>query len=92
MTIATPQTDLTVDEIALGNGEVWLRDDREGIFAGVSSGAVVHVARRIAAELDEDAEAGGRRCAKVCREGCGRRESRNGHRWSSSIHGEPHRP
>jgi cysteine synthase/molybdopterin converting factor small subunit len=29
--------------------------DREGIFAGVSSGAVVHVARRIAAELDEDA-------------------------------------
>ena len=29
--------------------------DREGIFAGVSSGAVVHVARRIAGELDEDA-------------------------------------
>ena len=29
--------------------------DREGVFAGVSSGAVVHVARRIAAELDEDA-------------------------------------
>ena len=29
--------------------------DREGIFAGVSSGAVVHVARRIAAELNEDA-------------------------------------
>jgi [CysO sulfur-carrier protein]-thiocarboxylate-dependent cysteine synthase len=29
--------------------------DREGIFAGVSSGAVVHVARRIAAQLDEDA-------------------------------------
>src|SRR5829696_2481546 len=29
--------------------------DREGIFAGVSSGAVVHVARRIADELDEDA-------------------------------------
>src|SRR6185295_16634521 len=29
--------------------------DREGIFAGVSSGAVVHVARRLAAELDEDA-------------------------------------
>ena len=29
--------------------------DREGIFAGVSSGAVVHVARRIAAELGEDA-------------------------------------
>jgi [CysO sulfur-carrier protein]-thiocarboxylate-dependent cysteine synthase len=29
--------------------------DREGIFAGVSSGAVVHVARRIATELDEDA-------------------------------------
>jgi len=29
--------------------------DREGIFAGVSSGAVMHVARRIAAELDEDA-------------------------------------
>jgi len=27
--------------------------DREGIFAGVSSGAVVHVARRLAAELDE---------------------------------------
>jgi cysteine synthase B len=25
----------------------------EGIFAGVSSGAVVHVARRLAAELDE---------------------------------------
>ena len=29
--------------------------DREGIFAGVSSGAVIHVARRIAAELYEDA-------------------------------------
>ena len=29
--------------------------DREGIFAGVSSGAVVHVARRLATELDEDA-------------------------------------
>jgi cysteine synthase B len=29
--------------------------DREGIFAGVSSGAVVHVARRIAEELDEGA-------------------------------------
>jgi [CysO sulfur-carrier protein]-thiocarboxylate-dependent cysteine synthase len=29
--------------------------DREGIFAGVSSGAVIHVARRIASELDEDA-------------------------------------
>ncbi|HEY7003530.1 MAG TPA: pyridoxal-phosphate dependent enzyme [Gaiellaceae bacterium] len=29
--------------------------DREGIFAGVSSGAVVHVARRIAEELDENA-------------------------------------
>ena len=27
--------------------------DAEGIFAGVSSGAVVHVARRLAAELDE---------------------------------------
>jgi cysteine synthase B len=27
--------------------------DREGIFAGVSSGAVVHVARRLAAELDD---------------------------------------
>ncbi|HEX2044947.1 MAG TPA: pyridoxal-phosphate dependent enzyme [Gaiellaceae bacterium] len=27
--------------------------EREGIFAGVSSGAVVHVARRIAAELDD---------------------------------------
>jgi cysteine synthase B len=26
---------------------------REGIFAGVSSGAVVHVARRLAEELDE---------------------------------------
>ena len=32
-----------------------LRDlvDQEGIFAGVSSGAVVHVARKLAAELDE---------------------------------------
>jgi cysteine synthase/molybdopterin converting factor small subunit len=29
--------------------------DREGIFAGVSSGAVVHVARRLGAELGEDA-------------------------------------
>jgi len=29
--------------------------DREGIFAGVSSGAVVHVARRIAEELPERA-------------------------------------
>jgi [CysO sulfur-carrier protein]-thiocarboxylate-dependent cysteine synthase len=27
--------------------------DREGIFAGVSSGAVLHVAQRLAAELDE---------------------------------------
>ena len=27
--------------------------DREGIFAGVSSGAIVHVAHRIAAEMDE---------------------------------------
>jgi cysteine synthase B len=27
--------------------------DREGIFAGVSSGAVVHVARKLAEELDE---------------------------------------
>ncbi|HEV3403462.1 MAG TPA: pyridoxal-phosphate dependent enzyme, partial [Gaiellaceae bacterium] len=27
--------------------------DQEGIFAGVSGGAVVHVARRLAAELDE---------------------------------------
>ena len=27
--------------------------DREGVFAGVSAGAVVHVARRLAAELDE---------------------------------------
>jgi [CysO sulfur-carrier protein]-thiocarboxylate-dependent cysteine synthase len=29
--------------------------DREGIFAGVSAGAVVHVARRLADELDEGA-------------------------------------
>jgi cysteine synthase/molybdopterin converting factor small subunit len=29
--------------------------DREGIFAGVSSGAVIHIARQLAAELDEDA-------------------------------------
>jgi cysteine synthase B len=27
--------------------------DREGIFAGVSGGAVVHVARRLAEELDQ---------------------------------------
>jgi cysteine synthase B len=27
--------------------------DREGIFAGVSSGAVVHVARKLALDLDE---------------------------------------
>jgi len=27
--------------------------DREGVFAGVSAGAVVHVARRLAEELDE---------------------------------------
>jgi cysteine synthase B len=27
--------------------------DREGIFAGVSSGAVVHVARRLADELED---------------------------------------
>jgi [CysO sulfur-carrier protein]-thiocarboxylate-dependent cysteine synthase len=27
--------------------------EREGIFAGVSSGAVVHVARRLAEELEE---------------------------------------
>ena len=32
-----------------------LRDllDREGVFAGVSSGAVIHIARKLAAELDE---------------------------------------
>ncbi len=32
-----------------------LRDllDREGVFAGVSAGAVIHVARKLAAELDE---------------------------------------
>ena len=29
--------------------------DREGIFAGVSGGAVVHVARKLADELDEGA-------------------------------------
>ena len=29
--------------------------DREGIFAGVSSGAVVHVALKLAAELEEGA-------------------------------------
>jgi [CysO sulfur-carrier protein]-thiocarboxylate-dependent cysteine synthase len=29
--------------------------DREGLFAGVSSGAVVHVARRVAEELDDGA-------------------------------------
>jgi len=29
--------------------------DREGVFAGVSSGAVIHVARKLAAELDEGA-------------------------------------
>ena len=29
--------------------------DAEGIFAGVSGGAVVHVARKLAAELDESA-------------------------------------
>jgi cysteine synthase len=29
--------------------------DKEGIFAGVSSGAVVHVARRVADELPEGA-------------------------------------
>ena len=29
--------------------------DREGIFAGVSAGAVIHVAQRLAAELDEGA-------------------------------------
>jgi cysteine synthase len=27
--------------------------EREGVFAGVSSGAVIHVARRLANELDE---------------------------------------
>jgi cysteine synthase B len=27
--------------------------DREGIFAGVSSGAVIHVARRLAEEMEE---------------------------------------
>ena len=27
--------------------------DQEGVFAGVSSGAVIHVARQLAAELDE---------------------------------------
>jgi [CysO sulfur-carrier protein]-thiocarboxylate-dependent cysteine synthase len=27
--------------------------DREGVFAGVSSGAVIHVARKLAGELDE---------------------------------------
>jgi cysteine synthase B len=27
--------------------------DREGVFGGVSSGAVIHAARRLAGELDE---------------------------------------
>jgi cysteine synthase B len=37
------------------DGIVWTRKllDEEGIFAGVSSGAVVHVARTLAAGLDE---------------------------------------
>src|SRR5207248_3167684 len=30
--------------------------DQEGVFAGVSAGAVVHVARRLAAELDDGVE------------------------------------
>jgi [CysO sulfur-carrier protein]-thiocarboxylate-dependent cysteine synthase len=34
-------------------GEVRRLIDEEGIFAGVSSGAVVHVARKLAAELDD---------------------------------------
>jgi [CysO sulfur-carrier protein]-thiocarboxylate-dependent cysteine synthase len=29
--------------------------EREGVFAGVSAGAVVHVARRVAEELPDDA-------------------------------------
>ena len=37
------------DQLRVGNALI----DREGIFAGVSSGAVVHVARRLAEELEE---------------------------------------
>ena len=44
-------------KLLVTNGEavaaVRLLLEREGIFAGVSSGAVVHVARRLASELDE---------------------------------------
>ena len=46
-------------KILVSNGEavagVRALLEREGIFAGVSSGAVVHVARRLAEELDEGA-------------------------------------
>jgi cysteine synthase/molybdopterin converting factor small subunit len=46
-------------KILVSNGEaaaaVRLLLEREGIFAGVSSGAVVHVARRLAEELEEGA-------------------------------------
>jgi cysteine synthase B len=46
-------------KILVSNGEAAaaarLLLDREGIFAGVSSGAVAHVARRLASELDEGA-------------------------------------
>jgi [CysO sulfur-carrier protein]-thiocarboxylate-dependent cysteine synthase len=42
---------LVSNEDAVGGVHALL--DEEGIFAGVSSGAVVHVARRLAAELEE---------------------------------------
>jgi cysteine synthase B len=44
-------------KLLVSNGEaaaaVRVLLDREGVFAGVSSGAVIHVARRIAEELPE---------------------------------------
>jgi len=41
MTVPIPTTDLTVDEIHLGDIEQWMRPDREGIFAKLRAEAPV---------------------------------------------------
>ena len=66
---------------------------REGIFAGVSAGAVVHVARKLAAELDEGvvvcvlADAGWK---YLCADFWERRRRRR-RRWSARSGGSPAR-
>jgi cytochrome P450 len=41
LTVPIPTTDLTVDEIRLGDLEVWMRPDREGLFAKLRSEAPI---------------------------------------------------